>query len=356
MRNTSKAIVVLVTIIILTLLLMLTPVSTALSAGIASVSMVVFGVPLLILAVIVTNRTRRQPLIYIGLLAALTGIITPQIGWLVVAQQTGVSLRFEPRSYLHFSGSTDLHPTKTFTYKRTHNESLSAALYHPAGETTRPVVVLLHGGGWQYGNYLETGRWPKVLTDSGFAVISIEYRLANSTYHTWRDAPSDVHDALTYVSTHAGRLAIDPTQLSLLGQSAGGHLALVEAYHYHNVNSVISLYGQTDLELDYFTSRDKSAELNFVGGPPEEHPTRYATLSPLRQATVESPRTLLIQGLRDDLVHYENAAQLSVRLGTLGVRHQLITLPFTGHSFENQQGGFAAQIAEQVVVRFLQSN
>lgn len=352
-RIKTAAPAALASVTILLALLMFIPVHTALSAGIAALSLVIFFICFMLLAFTLRGkRLKKQPLLLIGLGAALFGMVVPQLAYGAVAQRSGAQLTFDPAAYMHFSGQADLGPTKIVRYNQDHNLAYYPA--HVAG--ARPVVVLVHGGGWRYGNYLETGPWPSLLTRAGYTVISIEYSLSSDTYHSWQAAPSDIHEALSYIETHATELSIDPQSIHLLGQSAGGHLALLEAYRYNQVRSVISLYAPVDLELDYRTSRDTSAELDLIGGTPGEHPDRYRSLSPLYAVTRAAPPSLLIQGERDDLVAAQNALILADALDRHGVPRELLLLPFTGHSFENQQGGFATQLAAHKVIEFLEQH
>ena len=182
-------------------------------------------------------------------------------------------------------------------------------------------------------------------------MFSVQYRLANDSYHTWRDAPSDIHDAYLYLQAEAERLSIGASQIHLIGQSAGGHLALLEAYLHNDAESVTSLYAPIDLALDYATSRDKSSELDFIGGPPKQYPNR--AVSPITYVSSRAPRTLIVQGKTDDLVATKNATLLSTNLTENRIAHELVLLPMTGHSFENQRGGFATQITKERVLRFL---
>lgn len=341
-------------LVVIAVFCMVVPFWTALAAGLASVSLVVFGISTLVLIVLFfTSNKSSRPLIAITLTVSLFGATIPQAAFIHTATTTNSNLTFNPRSYLSFSGDTTLPPTRTIAYKKTGDQSLEIAFYQAKASGPRPTVVLLHGGAWRYGSHLETGNWPRLLTSHGFHVASVEYRLARDDYHTWRDAPSDVHDALLYLSGHHKELHIDTRQLHLLGQSAGGHLALLEAYRFNSVRTVVSLYAPIDPAFDYETSRDKSAELDFMGGPPAQYPERYRALSPLTYSSANSPSTLIIQGKRDDLVATKNATTLRDSLQRLHVRHELILMPLTGHSFENQRGGFATQIAEQRVVDFL---
>lgn len=335
-------------------LLMILPVITALSAGIAALSVVIFGGSLiLIIPTFIYRRKSDRALAVAALIAAVFGLVFPQIIFCITAQRENVSLRFNPLSYMHFSGSTTLQPARLINYKSIGNETLELAHYPTERSGVRPAVIVLHGGGWRYGNHLETGDWPRVLTEAGFHVFSVEYSLAGDTYPTWRDAPRDVHDAYNYVQANAKGLSVDPSQISLLGQSAGGHLALLEAYLHNYARSVVALYAPIDLTLDYATSRDKSAELDFIGGPPKQYPHRYRAVSPITYVSPYTPRTLLVQGKTDDLVDSSNTTLLAGKLTENRIEHETVFLPMTGHSFENQRGGFATQITEAQVVRFL---
>jgi acetyl esterase/lipase len=340
--------------VILLAFLMFIPIHTALSAGLAGVSLVVFGLAVVGIAPMLPRGTRTtKPLLMLALGAAILGCFIPQLAYINTAKQTGVRLAFDARSYVTFSGTTTMKPARTMVYKTTNTDRLNLAYYPSSTPGTYPVVALLHGGGWRYGNYLETGEWPRLLTQAGFSVISVQYRLASDTYHPWQDAPADIHDAINFIKSHATGLSVDPSQIHLLGQSAGGHLALLEAYTGRDIQSVTSLYAPVDLALDYQTSRDKSAEIDFIGGPPSEYPDRYRLLSPTTHVSPASPPSLVIQGERDDLVATQNAVVLGDALRKNNVEHDVLYLPMTGHSFENQRGGFATQIAEQRVVDFL---
>jgi acetyl esterase/lipase len=117
-------------------------------------------------------------------------------------------------------------------------------LYQPAtrSHATRPVVIVIHGGGFVNGNRKEPGlvRIARALTAQGAVVASIDYRLAGQQprpsprvaplVRALPDAPisaaiaSAVDDTLTaadYLRAHARRLHIDPRRLGLVGSSAG---------------------------------------------------------------------------------------------------------------------------------------
>lgn len=335
------------------------PVFIALRAGIAALSIVIF-LPLLLLSGAGTFFLWKQGTKRAAILASLTATVAllalcaPVVSLLAVAHTERLSLSFNPIKYLSFTGDS-VAPARTFVYKEVDGQQLHFALYSDDVTTQRPTVILLHGGGWQHGTYLRTNNWPKLLREAGYQVISLEYRLAEPGKPTWDKAPEDIRDAVAHIKTYAPRLGIQSDRIALLGQSAGGHLALLEANTSSNVQAVVGLYAPTDLKTDYELSIDKDSELAFLGGTPTEYPERYKAVSVPLAIDTTSPSTLLIQGTNDDMVDMTSGKRLNHLLDHFNVENKLILLPYTGHSFDNQVGGFATQIAEKAVLDFLDS-
>jgi arylformamidase len=102
-------------------------------------------------------------------------------------------------------------------------------LYVPAnpGCIPLPLVVWVHGGGWQIGDKANAMA-PKVRlwTDAGWAVASVNYRLSDAAVPEVDRvmAPShneDVAAAVGWLVEHAAETGIDPERIALLGHSAG---------------------------------------------------------------------------------------------------------------------------------------
>lgn len=96
-----------------------------------------------------------------------------------------------------------------------------------------PVVVMIHGGGYQYGRRNEP--W---FSGSGFAqndiiTVSLSYRLglrgfvpfANEDPNHYRGI-DDCQNALEWIQKHIEEFGGDPTNVTLMGQSAGAGIAL----------------------------------------------------------------------------------------------------------------------------------
>jgi acetyl esterase/lipase len=235
-------------------------------------------------------------------------------------------------------------------------------------------VIVIHGGGWSSGDKGETPLASEWLGRQGYAVFDIQYRLAPQP--NWRTAVGDVKCAIGWVKTRAGETGVnvDPRRISLMGRSAGGHLALLAGYTADDpqlppscptgdthVESVISFYGPTDLVWGHahpVNQRvyDSTRRLeNFLGGSPATAADAYQKASVTNRVTARSPRTLLLHGGRDQFVSPTNLYLLAPRLKEAGVAHDLLVIPYGQHGFDYVVGGLGGQIAETAVLRFLEA-
>ena len=91
-----------------------------------------------------------------------------------------------------------------------------------------PVHVYYHGGGWVLGD-LDSHDWVcrKIANAAQCAVLSVDYRMAPE--HVFPVAYDDSYAALVWTVDNAKMLKIDPTRVSVGGDSAGGNLAAAVA-------------------------------------------------------------------------------------------------------------------------------
>ncbi|BFZ58053.1 hypothetical protein PYCC9005_005111 [Savitreella phatthalungensis] len=91
----------------------------------------------------------------------------------------------------------------------------------------RPVVVYVHGGGWDAGDKNHNHTMPKILAEKGMVVVSANYRLADRF-----PQPAGIHDVkkvLLWTRACIASFGGDPSYIVLAGDSAGGHLAQLAA-------------------------------------------------------------------------------------------------------------------------------
>lgn len=109
---------------------------------------------------------------------------------------------------------------------------LSLDIYPAGGARNAPVLIWVHGGGWQNGdkrNQLSGKR--RFCEARGYLLVSVNYRLspdpgrpADPARIRYPDQEEDVADAVAWVFTHIAAYGGDPGRIVLMGHSAGGHL------------------------------------------------------------------------------------------------------------------------------------
>lgn len=93
------------------------------------------------------------------------------------------------------------------------------------GEQTppKPVILLIHGGGWILGAASQVATYAKLLASEGYLVANLEYSLAPE--HEYPTAILQSVAALDYLHANSARFGGDPTRLFVGGNSAGAQLA-----------------------------------------------------------------------------------------------------------------------------------
>jgi acetyl esterase/lipase len=192
----------------------------------------------------------------------------------------------------------------------------------PPPENRMPVVVQIHGGGWQAGS--KDGEQNRFFAEQGFFTISIDYRLSSEA--TFPTQIEDVKMAVRWVHEHAEMYHLDAQRIGVWGHSAGGHLAallgtsgdrqtpedkpVVERYSVQ-VQAVATLAGPADLlRMGEWNPDPNSCESQLLGGPVVERVELARNASPVAFVNRAMPPFLIIHGMQDDVVPFQQAALL----------------------------------------------
>jgi acetyl esterase/lipase len=254
-------------------------------------------------------------------------------------------------------------------------------LYLPKGRAKAPVLVAVHGGGWQIGNRQFYRYWGLFLARAGYAVFAIEYRLGKPGVY-----PAAVYDtkaAIQFIRAKAAELDLDADRIGIVGDSAGAHLASLVALAAEqytstyrddanaavsaNVKCVVGFYGVYDMHAqwthDLTTRPNDNIVEKFLGASPMQNRRIYFDASPISYATVDhnQVRFLLIHGTNDDIV--DPPSQSGAFLAALtqsGFFVRRIIVPSAGHfwssePFESEPRSYGAQAIPQLM-RFLESS
>ncbi len=104
-------------------------------------------------------------------------------------------------------------------------------VYQPPSGHDAPIIVMVHGGAWIFGDKSSRGvvepkasHWKQ----AGYVFVSVDYRMVPQADPVQQ--AEDVATALAYVQQHAREWGGDPSRVVLMGHSAGAHLvALLSA-------------------------------------------------------------------------------------------------------------------------------
>lgn len=98
---------------------------------------------------------------------------------------------------------------------------------HPSADALAgqklPVIISIHGGGWEYGDKELYRNYTMSLAARGFAVADFNYRLAPED--PFPSAFNDVNRLMNWIAANAAQYGLDADNIFLVGDSAGGQLS-----------------------------------------------------------------------------------------------------------------------------------
>ena len=226
----------------------------------------------------------------------------------------------------------------------------------PDSGSPAPVVVFLHGGGWQVGSrhsagplYRDASPTPfERMAQAGIAVASVDYRLSGEATF-----PAQLHDAkaaVRWLRARAGEIGIDPTRIAAWGESAGGHLAellgLVTDPALEGdvgitgpssaVVAVVAWYAPSDVgAVATDTGADPAdpatREARLLGAPAPSVPDLAAQASPITHVRPDAPPFLLLHGEADRFIPFVQSVRLHTALVEAGARADLFLYEYADH-------------------------
>ncbi|SEE15116.1 Acetyl esterase/lipase [Rhizobiales bacterium GAS191] len=212
------------------------------------------------------------------------------------------------------------------TYATHDGVALMGDFYAPKERKDAPILIGVHGGGWQVGTRDFYRYWGPYLAKRGYGLFSIDYRLVQEGRKMFPEAVQDVRAAVQYVRAHAAELNIDPARIALIGDSAGAHLSALVALAgdsppfctgypsdqnasvSSSVKAVVLFYGVYDMAAqwrhDQLTRPRDQISQKFLGVPPAENRRLYFDASPLSYVQADGNATsfLLTYGTEDNIV------------------------------------------------------
>ena len=258
--------------------------------------------------------------------------------------------------------------TREVTYCDPGGQPLAMTLFAPAAQDHPvPLVLQVHGGGWERGHRLDdlaSSSTAQALVAAGFAVASIDYRLAPA--NPWPDQIDDVTCAVRYLRAQAGPLGIDPAHLAAWGSSAGGQLVALlgtsgAAFpgdgqwpdQPDTVAAVVDEFGPADLTDPLWPSYTAGIIRQVFGRDPGPS-AALALASPADHVAPGDPPFLILQGTADRIVPATQSEELAARLQAAGDRADLVLVRGGGHGLGTPGESPGTAVQDQRIVDFLQ--
>lgn len=229
---------------------------------------------------------------------------------------------------------------------------LTIAVWKSSTQQPAPVVMFVHGGGWIAGSATDDSGDKRWFADRGWLVLSVNYSLSSDTKHEWNTATDQVTCAMVWAGMHARDYGGDMSRFAVIGDSAGGNLAINAAYQADagtatpkctgtvpKVNAVATAYPAVD-PVSFYNNDDlllggaSKGVAKYLGGTPTEYPDRYKSVASTTYITPTSPPTLVIAAESDHLVPPIGAYNFVETARAAGVPVDLVKVPYAEHVFD----------------------
>ena len=134
-------------------------------------------------------------------------------------------------SFIEESAVKDLNVTNDVVYAKPGVKPLKYDVFSPKGARNLPVIIIIHGGGWNANDEDVMRGLARELTRGGkFVAISMDYRWSaksdgDAADNTMANLIEDVYGGIAHIMEHAAQYGGDPAKIGLTGDSAGGHLS-----------------------------------------------------------------------------------------------------------------------------------
>jgi len=228
------------------------------------------------------------------------------------------------------------------TFKAGDGAEVHARLYQPQSEVkNKAAVIFVHGAGYLqnahkwWSSYFREYMFHNLLVDNGYTVLDIDYRGSAGYGRDWRTGiyrhmgGKDLSDQVDGAKMLMDRYGIDADKIGIYGGSYGGFITLMGMF---NAPEIFSAGGAIRSVGDWaaynhgYTAR--------ILNTPATDPNAYRKSSPIYFADGLKGQLLILHGMVDDNVHFQDMVRLSQRLIELGKENwEMAVYPVERHGF-----------------------
>jgi acetyl esterase/lipase len=234
-------------------------------------------------------------------------------------------------------------------YSSVNSEATKLDLYFPEKNCVGklPLIIVIHGGAFKSGD-----KYPvdvSFLTDSCYAVASLNYRLSNEAIFPAGNI--DVKSAVRWLRANADKYNLDSDNFGSMGRSAGGYYSSflgttrdIEDFevgdnleYSSEIQAVVSQYGIADFSTLTQDRKDAGApksivESKYLGCDISLKDCKNATkASPINYISQKDPPFLILHGEKDSQIPIKQSENFEKALKKKNVSVKFITVPNAGH-------------------------
>jgi dienelactone hydrolase len=252
--------------------------------------------------------------------------------------------------FLFITGLSGCPGNNTYYYSGDSNPYHTLLLKSPTtGTAPYPAIVFIHGGNWGEPSFQKSyfNNGIDYAAKNEFVGVSINYHLTSLDpsvvdHKPWPDQLIDAKNAVSWLRKNAAVFKIDPERIYVLGQSAGGQIALMMAltnstlsnpyYKFDRSsdvqgvcsvgapNHLLSLYNKTSLSNpdDIFNALiEYDPVVHSANTPCKDMPCLY----------IYEGRCINLNGYCDNGVNYEDLSTMGYTLAEASPLQNLMMLP-----------------------------
>ncbi|MBA3767608.1 MAG: S9 family peptidase [Acidobacteria bacterium] len=216
-------------------------------------------------------------------------------------------------------------------YKAKDGQRVRARLYLPPRfdkSKKHPAVLFVHGAGYLqnvingWNNYYREQMFNHILTERGYVVLDVDYRGSAGYGRDWRTdvydflGGLDFQDHLDGIDHIVKNYGVDPAHVGMYGGSYGGFMAEMAAMRAPERIACAAALRPVAAWKNYYASSPiyTTERLGF----PEKNREAYRRSSPITYADQLRRPLLILHGMVDDNVHFQDSVQLVQKLIELG--------------------------------------
>ena len=229
-------------------------------------------------------------------------------------------------------------------------KSVPAKIYLPQNfdsrsKTKYPMAIFVHGAGYLqnvingWNNYYREFMFNQLLTQKGYVVLDIDYRGSAGYGRDWRTdvydflGGKDFDDHIDSIDFMVKNYAVDQNRIGVYGGSYGGFMAgMLVLRAPERIAAAAALRPVFDWKNYFAVNPFYTAQrLGF----PDKNPEAYRRSSPIAYADRLERPLLILHGMSDDNVHFQDSVQMIEKLIRLGKTPYFETMfyPSENHGF-----------------------